>query len=387
MRVAIIGAGVAGSFLAWRLSERGWDCLIYDGAGPREKPCGGGCTGRVIRRYPFLPAASVPGNQIRRVLYQSSRYKEVAVELDDPIWVYSRKELDGFLLEQALRNGARLRSARVVNFARIASEWRLRDSHGETQRSDFLVGADGATSSVRKRLSEPFAAEDLSVAAGYYVPGQFHADRVHIRFLERGWNGYLWAFPRTDHVSLGVMNQYRRSSASELRARLNRFAKDLYGIEPREDCRPYAAPIPTLRATTLKRQLVGGESWALVGDAAGFVDPITAEGIAYALRSAELLAESLLAWAPAAYSQACRVDFGCELIQAARLKGLFYGCNLLGDSFTNRMLGVLRRSAFVRKAQSDLIAGRLTYYGLFGQLALRSPRIVADIWRSEPTPH
>jgi geranylgeranyl reductase family protein len=388
VRVAIIGAGVAGSFLAWLLSRKGVDCVIYDGAGVREKPCGGGCTSRVTRRYPFLTAASIRKNLVRHLSYHSNRYREINLELEDPIWIYSRRELDGFLLEQALKSGARLRSVRVVSLEQESGQWRVRDTEGESTCCDFLVGADGALSLARKRLSQPLAPEDLSVTIGYYIPGALHPDRLHVRFADPGWDGYLWALPRIDHVSLGVGNRYRWSTASQLRAQLDRFARDLYGAGPGDDWHSYAAPVPTLRARTLKTQKIGGDSWALIGDAAGLVDPITAEGIPYAMRSAELLAEALAAGQPAIYEDGWRADFGRDLIQAARLKNLFFHRRVLGDTFINRMLGVTRRSPLVRKAQNDLIAGRISYYGLFGRLALHLPRIAADIsrWRGEAPP-
>jgi len=380
MRVGVIGGGVAGSFLCYLLASEKIDCLLYEGRPPREKPCGGGCTGKITRRYPLFPTASIPKNQVFDIFYQSTRHECVHLRLSEPIWIYSRSELDGFLREQARQRGCRIIKQRAIGFERNAGKkWLIRDRDGRTETCDFLVGADGAASVVRKRLAEPFDPSDLSVTAGYYVPLTSPSDSIHIRFIDPDLDGYLWSFPRVDHASVGIINTYKALSSSELYARLNRFMEDLYGLEDASSLRGYAAPVPTLRAETFRRLKVGEAEWALIGDAAGFADPITAEGIAYAMRSAELLASALIAGQPARYAAGWRSDFGGELIQAARLKSRFYRKNFAGQTFISRMLELTRDSAVVKKAQNDLIAGRLTYKQLALKMVLQAPRILYQI--------
>ncbi|RPI29684.1 MAG: NAD(P)/FAD-dependent oxidoreductase [Acidobacteria bacterium] len=382
MRVAVVGAGVAGSFLAYLLSARKIDCLIYEGRPPREKPCGGGCTAKITQRYPLFPSASVPRNQIYDLYYESSRHNSVHLHLRDPIWIYSRFELDGHLRDLATRQGARVLPGRVTRFERQSGSWLVHDSNGGTEKYDFLVGADGATSIVRKRLAKPFDPADLSATLGYYVPLPSRSDAIHVRFLDPDLDGYLWSFPRVDHASVGIINSYRALSASELMARLHQYLKDLYGIEDTSNLRGYSAPVPTPRRDTLERQKVGESNWALVGDAAGFADPITAEGIAYAMRSAELLAAALADGRPENYAAGWRDDFGAELLQAAKLKQRFYRGNFAADTFINRMLQLTRDSAAVQEAQNDLIAGRFTYKQMAKRLVIRSPRILYQVCAS-----
>jgi len=384
MRVGVIGGGVAGSFLCYLLAREGFDCMLFEGRPPREKPCGGGCTAKITRRYPIFPGASIPKNQVYDLYYQSSGHRSVHLQLREPIWIYSRFELDGFLREQARQRGCRVLQRRVTGFERESGAWLVRDSGGGTETCDFLVGADGATSIVRKRLAEPFDPADLSVTLGYYVPQSSPSDSIHIRFLDPNLDGYLWSFPRVDHASVGIINTYRALSSPELYHRLNLFLKDLCGLEDSSGLRGYAAPVPTLTQKAFDRLNVGDGNWALIGDAAGFADPITAEGIAYAMRSAELLASALLAGQPSTYTAGWRNDFGAELIQAARLKTRFYRKNFAGDTFINRMLALTRDSAVIRKAQNDLIAGRLTYKQLAMKILLRSPKILYEIFKNQP---
>jgi flavin-dependent dehydrogenase len=79
------------------------------------------------------------------------------------------------------------------------------------------------------------------------------------------------------------------------------------------------------------------ESWALVGDAAGFVDPVTGEGIYYALKSAELLAEAMSS-RTSDYDELWRASFGSELRRAAEMQHRFYRGRFAGASIPERMV-------------------------------------------------
>jgi flavin-dependent dehydrogenase len=383
VRVAIIGGGAAGSFLAYLLTQNQVRCVVYESRTDREKPCGGGCTPKVTRRYGILASAALPKNLVYDLSFDSSRKRGIALRLRDPLWIYSRRELDTFLLDEALRQGAGLIRERATGFQRQSAVWQVVDTKGNRERYDFLVGADGAGSLVRKTLGRSFAPNDLSLARGYYLPGQHHGRMAHIRFADPDLPGYLWAFPRCDHVAVGALSAGRQTPAATLDLLLKRFVKDLYGIGSTDRLEGYAAPIPTLRARTLLSQQTGGRDWALIGDAAGFVDPLTAEGIAYALRSAELLSSRLAAGRPEDYSQAVRKDFGRQLLQAALLRDVFYRRKLGGKSFIDRMLSLTKRSDQVRELQNDYVAGSLGYAGLFGRLLWKAPRILSQALATE----
>ena len=125
----------------------------------------------------------------------------------------------------------------------------------------------------------------------------------------------------------------------------------------------YAARIPGLSAKTWDSRTVCGKDWTLLGDAAGFADPVTGEGIYYALRSAELFAECYLSGAPQSYEQRWREDFGGELRRAAQMRRRFYG-NFFGAPFTERMIEFARGHRGVKRVLGDLVAGEQVYVDL-----------------------
>ena len=102
-------------------------------------------------------------------------------------------------------------------------------------------------------------------------------------------------------------------------------------LAPRAAFEPYAWPIPSLTAADYKSMPLAGARWALVGDAAGLVDPITREGIYFALRSGDMLAETLMrACDHSLYVRRVREELASELARAARLKAGFFRPAFLG---------------------------------------------------------
>ncbi len=133
----------------------------------------------------------------------------------------------------------------------------------------------------------------------------------------------------------------------------------------------YAARIPGLSPEVLETRKSVGNGWALLGDAAGFADPVTGEGIYYALRSAELFAQAYLSGRPEAYEANWREDFGRELIRASQMRGRFYG-KFMGTDFTEVMVKLARTHPGIRRTLRNLVAGDQGYIDLKGKLVRRS---------------
>jgi flavin-dependent dehydrogenase len=138
--------------------------------------------------------------------------------------------------------------------------------------------------------------------------------------------------------------------------------------ELKKSAERYAARIPGLEPRTWNHRHACGEQWALLGDAAGFADPVTGEGIYYALRSAELFADAYRAGSPLAYEKLWRQDFGRELQRASQMRRKFYG-NFWGAPFTERMIEFARGHRGIRKVLGQLVAGDQGYTDLKKKLA------------------
>jgi geranylgeranyl diphosphate/geranylgeranyl-bacteriochlorophyllide a reductase len=155
--------------------------------------------------------------------------------------------------------------------------------------------------------------------------------------------------------------------AASLRQRLERYMSD-HGIVWK-GAAFYSHLLPSLDTKSWKRNRVAGDGWMAVGDAAGLVDPVTGEGLYYALRSADLATQSLLADTPASenaerYRKLLRHDFAADLEFGSRLaKRVFLGRFLLG-SVPARMVQFTRRSPRFAAIMQDLFAGRQPYLGL-----------------------
>jgi flavin-dependent dehydrogenase len=232
------------------------------------------------------------------------------------------------------------------------------------------VGADGATSLVRRRVHAPFAHSQLSLATGVYAHG-VSSDEIVIAF-EHQPAGYIWSFPRTDHLAIGICAQADETSTAALRRRIADWVGAFPGARGARLV-PYSWPIPSLAPADFDLERPAGDRWALVGDAAGLVDPITREGLFFALRSGDVLADALLApgpHAPAAYTRALRAEIYPELAHAARLKRGFFR-----SGFTHLLVQALRESAGVNAIMADLVAGEQPYatlkWRLVGTFKLR----------------
>jgi flavin-dependent dehydrogenase len=196
----------------------------------------------------------------------------------------------------------------------------------------------------------------LSVATGYYVRGVTRAD-IAIDFDDTP-TGYVWSFPRRDHLAVGACGQADSVSAPALLARTAAWIRR--HVPNADRVERYSWPIPSLSERALRAERPSGRSWMLVGDAAGLVDPITREGIFFALVSAEHAAASLGGRAADVdYARRLNDTVYAELIRAAQLKARFFRPELLA-----LLVGALKRSASVRAIMADLVAGRQTYAGL-----------------------
>ncbi|MGH9396719.1 MAG: FAD/NAD(P)-binding protein [Terriglobia bacterium] len=362
--IAIIGGGPAGATAAEQLlagKSPGGQALqvtLFEEKPGWEKPCGGGLTAKAARRYPFLMEASSPHLQIKEAEMVAASGESVRFHLRAPLLIYSRQVLNNLLLRRAQSAGARVIHDRIIDFAREGAAWRI-DGRASKYHADFLILAAGARSSLRKRLARPIAARDLLLTFGYFAPPS--GPLLRVQFFE-GFEGYAWAFPRPDHVSVGIAGHVGDSDMAALQSRLGEFIRR-HGYSC-EAAPVFAHILPALDAASWRNLALSGDGWAMAGDVGGLVDPFTGEGIYFAMRSAELLAQAILSECPEEYGRQVWQEFGSRHAMGARLAPRFYHTDFWGKPVTTRMVEFCSRSPAFMGLLQDLFEGTQTYAGL-----------------------
>jgi len=371
-RIAIVGGGPAGALAGELLARGNRKVLLLDEKLAWEKPCGGGITHKALTQYPFLAEAESQHNPVRHCELISPSGQRVRFHMQYPVAIFSRFALNELLLERARAAGVELRKERVTRISGADGGWQLTTPKGD-YHAGYLILAAGARNPFRAQFLPPISPDDLLATAGYFIPGR--SSLIQIQFL-KGITGYIWVFPRPDHVSAGITGKMGQTPTAELRRTLERWLED-NGFSL-EGARFYSHILPALRLRTLETIEVCGEGWAMVGDSAGLVDPITGEGLYYALRSAELCAQALLAECPVEYKVQLEKEILPELRLAARVSQRFYSGQVFGESVLERMVSLTSQSENFRNLMSDLFAGLQGYRDLRSRLYHSLPSLMAE---------
>jgi geranylgeranyl reductase family protein len=271
--VAIVGGGPAGSTAAYRLASAGACVLLIDKARfPRDKPCGGGVTGRAERLLPFSiePVVEDVVDRLECGLRYRHRFTRRA---GAPLaYMTQRRRLDHFLLRKAAEAGAEVREGETADARELDAT--------------IVIGADGCNGSSARELElADGVVHGVALEANYPYDARYARAMVLEIAVIRG--GYGWIFPKGDHVNVGVGGN--GEEGPKLRGELRRMC-EAYGVDPEaaQDTRGYRLPL-RLPGTLLAR----GRT-AMIGDAAGLVDPFSGDGMYEAFLSAQLVAEAAL---------------------------------------------------------------------------------------------
>ncbi len=292
--VVIVGAGPAGSTAARELASRGVDVLLLERAKfPRDKPCGGGVTIRCDNLLPFS-LDPVIEDVITGAVIQLRDGKAVTRDAPAPLtYMTQRRHLDRYLAEQAQAAGAEFRDGRRVDHieqtpdgfeVRVANGAPngSRNGGGDVIEARAVLGADGANGVVRTFLGyEHFEESGVALEANVAFPDGIPAwlrGRVVLR-LGSMRGGYGWIFPKGDHVNVGV-GAWKAVAGSELRPQLDSLCRG-FDMDPDslEGMRGHHLPMLRHGAD------IAARGSALIGDAAGLLDPLSGEGIYGAIAS------------------------------------------------------------------------------------------------------
>ena len=371
--VIVVGAGPAGSTAAKLLGEAGVSTLLLDkSAFPRDKPCGGGISARVLRRFPYLESAlaQIPVNRVNKVYLESPAGFSVDYQSADPLYLMIRRcEFDNLLFSLARRQVEFHGPALVRKL-----DWRsdsatvTADVDGQTKeyRGRLVLGCDGANSVVaraaglRSGAAHAGYAIDMMEETPYDELNFQERDRIYIYYRIRSHYGYGYVFPKVSHVNVGVgfkldyyLSQLRGGHYRHHQAFVNGLAAQqlIQGASNPSNFRAFPLPISGPLGRTYTDRVL------LSGDAGGFVNALTAEGIYYAMVSGEhaartairaLKAGDFTAKEMARYHESWKQEIGVELEKSVAFQKL-----LLGDAGrVDRVVKAAGRSP----ALADLLA-------------------------------
>jgi flavin-dependent dehydrogenase len=359
--IAIVGGGPAGARCGERLASQGFQVTIFDERLAWEKPCGGGLTHKAIEAYPFLLDGPQPKKIVRTAELISPGGHRARFEMSHPIVIYARKVLNGLLLDRAVAAGCRLERSRVTRVDTGGAHVRLM-AGGKPRASEFVVLAAGARNQLLPETTA-LGALDLEVTLGYFVPTE--EDIIKVKFLKE-FEGYLWSFPRADHLSVGICAKLGQNPTQQLRTHLDEFVRE--EKISMNGARFFSHVLPSPEAATIRGRRIVGQNWAMAGDAAACVDPLTGEGLYYALRSGDLLAQALVDGQPHTYPGRMRAAFSADLEFAANIARRIFRGTFLGGAITTRMVQLLNHSPAFRDLIRDIFSGSQDYRSLKNRL-------------------
>jgi len=303
--IIISGAGPAGSTAGYLLSKAGLRVLIIDKSTfPRKKLCAGLITYKTVKLLERVFGETVGSLKEKdQINYESSSYEVfcrdkpiIRRNTTVPFRFIDREHYDYFLLKKAIDAGADFIEGDGIGLRSLDI---LRSSvttvSGKRYSADIIIGADGVNSCIRRSfLVDLFGREDWSgnLASAHEiflsrtsVRKPFDCPSLFFGYID--W-GYAWIFPNRERLKIGMCALKKRNKEDVLTAfRTFLSDMDLSGAGE-EKVHSYVLPYGSFLPEPVFRNVM------LIGDAAGFADPLLGEGIYYAQRSAELASQAIL---------------------------------------------------------------------------------------------
>ena len=365
-KIIIVGGGPAGAFCAYNLAKNGIYPIIFDDSHPREKPCGGGISPFIQKKFPFINKIPIPVGSGKEIKIISPLNKEIIVKGKEKCIAISRLRFDKYILDMAIKMGAKHIEEKILDVKKRKNKWIIITKKRKIE-SEILIGADGVNSIVRKKILGSFKQSDLSLTFGYLVKG-IENKPATIKFLKNRKN-YIWFFPRDNHTSIGISSDFLNSKG--LKEDLNNFIDERHlNVKIISE---WANLIPIIRNLKTFEIPVAGDNWILIGDAAGHVDPVIGEGIPYALWSGELAAKAIIEGDPKEFDEMWRKEYGTKLIEGSKMRDMIYN-----KYFLEIIIRIASRSKTCSEFLYDIVTGSEMYNEILLKFVKKSPKILLE---------
>ena len=299
--VIISGAGPSGSKCAEILAKAGYKIALIEKDMSWRKPCGGGVHHRVFNLYPQLKKLNIP--KIRGIVMHSADYHKLEYTLLGDIYgtVMDRLELDNLMRNIAIDSGAKLFDNNfsfdfiTKNHKKIGIKTKspsgIKEYYG-----NIIIVADGMSSklALRSGLRSKWKSEELGIGKCAIMEGGNNLDEEFIYTYFKSYKGYGWIFPLGNkRFNIGITTFYEDNLKYNLNELYNQFLRNpnIKNYVPSSDYKTiWSGSFPYPGVGVLEKNLYS-DNLMLIGDAGGFVAPISGEGIHASIISGQASAE------------------------------------------------------------------------------------------------
>jgi geranylgeranyl reductase family protein len=384
--VVVVGAGPAGSTAAKCLAEKGIKALLLDKEDfPRKKPCGGGLPTRVLKKFPYVNEL-VDSISYGSITHSSSFRYEFEIIRDKPLLaMILRDEFDFELIKLAQKSGATFQGGKKVEDVIIQNNKpKIVLEGGKEIETQMVLGCDGMRSVVAKKAGLCKKHEKICVCIMQEQPmtakqlDHYFTDKriTHIFNKIQGIAGYGWIFPKKEGINIGLGEFRSAIDTSKSKSKLKDVYEKYITTLKENKILPKDFPMHNLEGGTLPvfpLEKTYTDRVLLCGDAAGFVNPITGEGIYYAMASGEMAAsvasEALKAKNTSGhylskYEKIWKNDFGKDL----KLLGRF---NNRWGKPTEKIVRLLTKDNTLAKLLVGVFGGQISFYEYRYKLLIR----------------
>jgi geranylgeranyl reductase family protein len=309
----IIGGGPSGSSAAQKAASAGLNVLLFEKEKfPRYKPCGGAVSERALSYIGHGIPDSLIENEIFGVRIQYEGQTIEGLKQDRIAILTARDAFDNYLLEEARAAGAEVRFEKILDFTEEDAQVRVTSQENGEFTAKYLIIAEGAQGNLKFKIKNRYSKDQY----GFGIVTEIKRSAQNKSCVPRNLiefqfgitpTGYGWIFPHKNHYSVGIVDL--ASHMKNGRTKVCNYLRE-HNFPPDSPLKGHIIPWGWPNGK------LAGRRTLLCGDAGGFVDSFSGEGIAYAIRSGQIAAEKIAEIVRekrrstlASYEKACREEF------------------------------------------------------------------------------